>query len=30
VEIKDRYQGSMLGLAVDDAFGAPVEFRKFE
>lgn len=28
MEIKDRYQGSMLGLAVGDALGAPVEFTK--
>lgn len=28
MEIKNRYQGSMLGLAVGDALGAPVEFTK--
>ncbi len=28
MEIKDRYQGSILGLAVGDALGAPVEFTK--
>jgi len=24
----DRYRGSLLGLAVSDAIGAPVEFKK--
>jgi len=28
MEIKNRYQGSMLGLSVGDALGAPVEFTK--
>ncbi|MCK4441077.1 MAG: ADP-ribosylglycohydrolase family protein, partial [Sulfurovaceae bacterium] len=28
MEIKNRYKGSMLGLAIGDALGAPVEFTK--
>ncbi len=28
IELKDRYLGSLLGLAVGDALGAPVEFEK--
>ena len=28
IEIKSRYKGSMLGLAIGDSLGAPVEFTK--
>ena len=28
IEIKNRYKGSLLGLAIGDALGAPVEFTK--
>jgi len=28
IKNRDRYLGSMLGLAIGDALGAPVEFRE--
>jgi ADP-ribosylglycohydrolase len=28
MELIERYRGSLLGLAVGDALGAPIEFRQ--